>query len=251
MSLIQDKPLDLKLLSLNIHKGFNWKNDSLILENLRNVIRTENADLVFLQEVVGENRLHLRNESKWPKEPQFEFLAHQIWDHYSYGQNAVYPEGHHGNAILSKFPITFWKNINLSTNKLEQRGLLHCIIEIPPQNFKIHLLCTHLNLIFGRSKQINMISEYLKTTLNSNEPIILAGDFNDWDKKAAKHFTTDLKFLDLLEPSIKTFPALHPILRLDGIYTHQFQKIHSKIHHSQPWDSWSDHSALIAQVRLL
>ena len=44
----------------------------------------------------------------------YEFLADTIWSQYAYGRNAVYDNGDHGNALLSKFPITHYENHDIS-----------------------------------------------------------------------------------------------------------------------------------------
>jgi signal transduction histidine kinase len=75
------------------------------------------ADVVFLQEIHGEHKGHQANLQDWPNEAQFEYLADSIWHHHAYGKNAVYPEGHHGNAILSKYPIKRWDNLDLTLHE--------------------------------------------------------------------------------------------------------------------------------------
>ncbi|MGZ3709925.1 MAG: endonuclease/exonuclease/phosphatase family protein, partial [Bdellovibrionota bacterium] len=64
---------------------------------MRDALRAERADLVFLQEVLGEHEIHSRTVQGWPAGPQFEFLADELWPHFAYGKNAAYSAGHHGN----------------------------------------------------------------------------------------------------------------------------------------------------------
>ena len=45
----------------------------------------------------------------------------------AYGMNAVYPHGHHGNAILSRWTIDQFTNHDVSDHALEKRGLLHAV----------------------------------------------------------------------------------------------------------------------------
>ncbi len=56
-----------------------------------------------------------------------------MWSDYAYGRNAVYPEGHHGNAVLSRFPIEYYENRDISVGNGEKRGLLYCRI-VPPRS---------------------------------------------------------------------------------------------------------------------
>src|SRR5690606_4779870 len=101
----EDTPLTLKVLTVNTHTGFTALNRRFILHELREAIRATGADIVFLQEVLGAHEHHASKHDSWPATSQYEFLADSIWKDFAYGRNAVYPYGHHGNALLSKFPI--------------------------------------------------------------------------------------------------------------------------------------------------
>ena len=116
----------LRVLTYNMHKGFCFYSRQYVLKELREAIRSVDADVVFLQEVMGVHPAKENEEHELSS--QFEFLADQIWPHFAYGKNAVYSSGHHGNAILSKHPFLAYENINISTNPLERRGLLHAQI---------------------------------------------------------------------------------------------------------------------------
>ena len=215
----------IKILSYNIHKGFDWNNKNYFLKEMKEFIKSSHADIVFLQEVVGKNNKYMEMGMI---DSQFEFLADQIWPHFSYGHNAVYDHGHHGNLILSKFPITSYQNINISTNNLEKRGFLICKIAIPDlekntETF-FYVACSHLNLLHtSRLQQYQKIKKHmLSEDLNHDTPIIIAGDFNDWNQKCANVFEIDLGMQEV-HKSIhgrfaKTFPALYPLFCLDRIY---------------------------------
>ena len=122
------EPLQLRLCSYNIHKGICAANSRAILPQLRHSIRTVNADMMFLQEVVGEKQLADLRSKKVSgaavEYPQFEFLADEVWPHYAYGRNALYQTGHHSNAILSKYPFDEWDNTDVSHWRFSQRGIL-------------------------------------------------------------------------------------------------------------------------------
>lgn len=91
----------LQVLTVNTHKGFNPFNRRFILPELREAVRSVGADLVFLQEVLGSHSLHAARLPSQLPAPQYEYLADSMWPQFAYGRNAVYPEGHHGNAVLS------------------------------------------------------------------------------------------------------------------------------------------------------
>ena len=104
----------LRVLTVNTHKGFTAFNRRFILPELREAVRSTSADLVFLQEVVGEHERHSSRYDDWPQTSQYEFLADSMWSDFAYGRNAVYPDGHHGNALLSKYPIREYRNLDVS-----------------------------------------------------------------------------------------------------------------------------------------
>src|SRR4051812_42651236 len=91
--------MTLKVLTLNVHKGFSALNSKFILPDLREALRTVDADLIFLQEVQGAHSGHEAQVQAWPDVPQYEYLADSVWHDFAYGRNAVYSNGHHGNAI--------------------------------------------------------------------------------------------------------------------------------------------------------
>lgn len=213
--------MKLKVLSFNIHKGFNWNNSEPTLEKLKLFLESANADIVFLQEVVGENVEFEAKYSKWMSN-QFEYLADSIWNEYAYAKNAIYDGRHHGNVILSKYPIVKNEQIDISTNSFEQRGVLFC--EINCDGEKIHCYNLHLNLTHhGRKKQYQKIQTILEDKASKNVPIIMAGDFNDWNQKASEKLSTHLDLQEahyyLYRKYAKTFPAALPVFNLDRIYT--------------------------------
>src|SRR5690348_5478329 len=118
----------LTVMTVNIHKGFTTFNRRFILPELRDAVRKVGADIVFMQEVLGTHDEHGKKIAEdWPDGAgQYEFLADSIWPQYAYGRNMVYPKGHHGNAVMSKFPIVQHQNHDVSIAGPEKRGLLHC-----------------------------------------------------------------------------------------------------------------------------
>jgi len=114
----------LHILTYNIHKGFSQFNKKRIsLHELRDRLQSVEPDLVFLQECVGFHARLAERHANWPTSPQYEFLAEQVWQDFAYGRNAVVDDAHHGNAILSKFPILRWDNEDVSMHRLERRGI--------------------------------------------------------------------------------------------------------------------------------
>lgn len=245
--------MKLKVLSFNIHKGFNWNNTVPTLEKLKTFLERENPDIVFLQEVVGENKVFNEKFSKWMSN-QFEFLADSIWNEFAYAKNAIYDGRHHGNVILSKYPIVSKRQVNISTNKFEQRGVLHCEIEIETK--RIHCYNVHLNLThFGRRKQYESLKKIIKENHSEDHPIILAGDFNDWNKRASESLVHELElteaFKKLHQDYAKTFPAIYPVFSLDRIYTKNVNVTHAHVPDCIVAKNLSDHLPVYMEGEIL
>ena len=75
--------MKLRLATYNIHNGFSHFNRRMMVHELRHHLRLLDVDLVFLQEVQGENEHHARQVFDWPAEPQYEFLADEVWQDYA------------------------------------------------------------------------------------------------------------------------------------------------------------------------
>lgn len=212
------------------------------------ILQTQ-ADLVFLQEIIGKNEKHAQTFTDWPRETQFEYLADTVWTHFSYGKNAITSPGDHGNAILSKFPIEHTLNLDISSSKLEQRGLLHV------KTAQFDLFSTHLSLMnFSRRKQMDQIIDYISNRVDPSRPVILAGDFNDWSQDLHEPFQEKLQlkeaFRELYGSPANTFPSALPFLKLDRVYFRGFHAKSAQCLSDSPWDELSDHLPLLVKLEL-
>ncbi|MBS0299960.1 MAG: endonuclease/exonuclease/phosphatase family protein [Proteobacteria bacterium] len=246
----------LKVLTYNIHKGFSATNLHFILHEIKNLLRNINADVVFLQEVQGERNKSNHRFTDWPNSRQFEFLADQVWHHFAYGKNAIYKSGHHGNAILCKYPFIEWENINVSFLKSASRSLLHGTIQIPGSAQKIHIICVHLGL-FGqeREHQLATLVKRINSHVPASEPLIIAGDFNDWRGRAEHFLHRGLGVKEVFKITrgtyARTFPSWLPVLSMDRIYYRGLDIVNCDRLHGQPWRRLSDHIPLLAEFRLI
>lgn len=239
----------LRIASFNIHKGVSSFNARLVVHKQRGLIRKLNADIVFLQEVRGAHARH----SKLMLGSQYEFLADSIWPNYAYGKNAVVYGGHHGNAILSKYPIVNWENENVSANVAEQRGLLHCEIEIPGWHSNLHCICVHFGLLsLWRRKQLKALNARINSIVPKGAPLIIAGDFNDWKQEAASILSVQQHLQEVFKIThgahARSFPSLLPMLKLDRIYARGFNIDHCQVHSGVAIANLSDHAALTADL---
>ena len=226
------------MLTYNIHKGFGASGRTFSLEGVREAIRSAEVEIVFLQEVRGT---------------QFEYLADTIWSHYAYGKNAVTSDGDHGNAILSKYPFVSWENIDVSNSKLQRRGLLHGVIEIPEATRRIDLICLHLDLFqAGRERQVERLCAQIEARIPRDRPLIVAGDFNDWNRKVSSELKERLGLSEAIEvlqgTPARTFPIWMPLLPLDRIYIRGMTPKLCARYTRGRWRRLSDHAALWVEL---
>jgi endonuclease/exonuclease/phosphatase family metal-dependent hydrolase len=242
----------LRVLTYNMHKGFCFYSREYVLAQLREAIRSVDADVVFLQEVMGVHPPHAE-EPELPS--QFEYLADELWPHFAYGKNAIYSDGHHGNAILSKHPFVAYENINISTNQLESRGLLHAQVQVNGQSAALHLVCLHLDLLErGRRQQMRSLIERVRQSVPPECPLIVAGDFNDWKQKFSTAMDEELGLheagVTFTGQHAKTFPSWRPFLALDRIYLRRFDVTDYQVLYEVPWRKMSDHAAVVVELEL-
>ena len=243
----------LHVASYNIHKGLSQFSQRVVVHELREQLHKLDPDIAFLQEVQGLHTGRAANHDEWPQDPQHEFLAADVWRNAAYGRNAVYEHGHHGNAILSRFPIIASQNQNVTHLRFERRGMLHCAIEVPGLDQHLHCVCVHLSL-FGRSRrrQMDALASRLESLVPADAPLIIAGDFNDWRNRAhdllAERLGLTEVFAGVVGRPTRSFPSALPVLRLDRIYTRGFAVVQTQVHFGPPWSEISDHAALSAHL---
>ncbi len=245
----------LRVCTYNIHKGFSQFNRRMVIHELRERLRSLEVDVVFLQEVQGLHAGHERRHPDWPAPPQHEFLAESYWVQSAYGRNAVYDHGHHGNAILSRFPILSAQNQDVSDHRFERRGLLHCEIDVPGAKESVHCFCVHLGLMAGsRKRQMAQLAERIEGHVPVSAPLIIAGDFNDWQNRADTILARRLGLSEVFHAQrgrpARSFPSHRPLLSLDRIYVRGLATLQATVHSGPPWSGISDHAALTAELAL-
>jgi endonuclease/exonuclease/phosphatase family metal-dependent hydrolase len=249
----------LRILSYNIHQGLTIHKRRIAITKLKEAIKALRADIVLLQEVAGVNARHVPAKGGRITSFQLEAFADEIWPYHAYGRNAVFAGGFHGNAILSKFPIVRWDNVDISVKlvrrglvkMLPKRGMLHAEIELPDRGVSAHILGTHFGLLqYERHRQLKQLCTYIRSEIPIGSPFVVAGDFNDWremiTRKLARQLHTDEAYLSHHRRHARTFPARFPVLCLDRIYYRGFE-LHSATRLAgKPWLFLSDHLPLMA-----
>ena len=242
----------LTVVTYNIHKGLSQFNRRLVLHDIREGLKNLDADVAFLQEVQGKHEKNAKRHVTWPGVAQHEFLTHE-GSHCVYGMNAVYQHGHHGNAVVSRHPIPVWENIDISHHPIESRGLLHCEVQIDGWRETLHCINVHLGL-WARSRryQLEWMAERIKAAVPKGAPLVVAGDFNDWQRRASDYLAEELGLYEVFERHegrlAKSYPAQMPIFTLDRIYVRGLEVDGVQRHTGAPWSRLSDHVALAATL---
>ena len=239
----------------NIHKGFSHLTRRMVIHELREKLHGLASDILFLQEVQGVHRRHAGRYHDWPGKPQHEFIADTVWREVAYGRNANTRHGHHGNAMLSCFPIVAQENLDISAHLFESRGMLHCEMQLKRGLPSLHCINVHLGLFErGRRWQVRALTERIRESVPDDAPLIIAGDFNDWRRKADRSLQDDLGVVEVFEAArgrpARTFPAMMPMFRLDRIYARGLNVLSADVHYAYPLARLSDHAALAATFEI-
>jgi endonuclease/exonuclease/phosphatase family metal-dependent hydrolase len=269
--------MKLKVATYNIHKGVTQFRGRPRIHEVRVALNSMDADIVFLQEVQDRNE-RLARHPNYHKGTQLDFLCAGGYEHRAYGMNAVYPHGHHGNAILSRHTIHNFTNHDVSDHALEKRGLLHAVARADGNGgtpVDVHLICVHFGLINrSRLRQASFLIDFVEQEVPRGAPLIIAGDFNDWQRRvdtllrgrlSLREVCTDLvpeqrSVLDRMLPwrggrdakvsVARTFPSFAPWLTLDRIYVRGFKVLAMQVPKGLTWARRSDHAPLIAELEL-
>lgn len=262
--------MKLRIATYNIHKGVSAFGRKARIHGIKDAIGLLDADLVFLQEVQGQHDFHAERHTRWPEVGQHEFLAGESHES-AYGMNAVYQHGHHGNALLSRFPIASFTNYDVSDHAYEQRGILHAVVRIA--ELDVHCFVIHLGLFaVSRRRQVQALIHEIRKSVPADAPLIIAGDFNDWSKKLSQTLYQELAVIEAFDVEqvqkssiftmhgmramlkmpqsahARTFPAGLPWFCLDRVYMRGFQVERAEVLSGAPWTQLSDHVPIVASL---
>ena len=234
---------ELKLVSYNLHKGKNFFGRSFGFDTLNSFLKMENFDIGFFQEVLGDHQF----DKTLPH--QMELIADKKWHGHAFTRNSIVSNFDHGNSILSKYPIIDQKILNLTLHPLEKRSAIFVMLDLGSTT--LACICTHLNLRQkDRIKQARLIIDFINNHIDRDTPLILAGDFNDWNGTICRLLTTEGQLSS--HSSIhqaNTFPSFMPFLPLDRIFYRDIKSLDLYAGESGKFRSYSDHLPLFNTIR--
>ena len=120
--------MHLRIVTYNIHKCIGGLDRRFDHERVRSVIAHYHPDLVLMQEVdnqVERSRYHSLSDLLG----KLLGLRHRAW----FPNVSVRGGGEYGNALLSRFPISWAQNIDLTIPPRKRRSVLHarCRVRLP------------------------------------------------------------------------------------------------------------------------
>ena len=166
---------------------------------------------------------------------------------------------HYGNAILSRYPLTFRRGVDLPGRSpffcRENRAAIE--VNIETNLGKVHIINTHLGLGWGeRLVQAQLfISAEWRAAIADDTPLILLGDFNSLPGsrpyRTLNRHLHDVRELIRASRPIRTFPTRFPVLTVDHIFVNRaVQPLSVTVHRSPLARIASDHFPLMAEFVL-
>ena len=104
-----------------------------------------------------------------------------------------------------------------------------------------------------RRHQVRLLRALVEE-LPAQAPLLVAGDFNDWRRRAHEVLEREVGlkevFVSAYGESAKTFPSRFPLLSLDRIYVRNASVHLPVVLPRRPWSHLSDHAPLAAEIHL-
>lgn len=203
----------IKIASYNIKSG-QGMDGKVDLNRTAEVLAGLNADFIALQEVDV-------NRPRSFSVHQAEYLAKSLGMDYVFGAAIVYKnESFYGNAILSRFPIITSSNHQLPAQD-PKRAMME--IEADVNGNKLRLFNTHMEL--SRQLRLQQMQDFIVPLIQSNHvATVFCGDLNESPHEAAVSYFSNYmqdSFSANRKTIRNTFPADHPVERMDYIFYNQ------------------------------
>jgi endonuclease/exonuclease/phosphatase family metal-dependent hydrolase len=236
---------NIRILTYNIRKGKGATGrDKVPMSALGEAMRSHPVDLVLCQEVFHCARTGASQSGH---------LAEALGFNSYYGANKFREVGHHGNTTLTRLRVQHFENHDISTNTVEKRGALYCRVQVGKS--PLHVFNVHLGLNqWQRANQVRQVAEIMDSLRIHDEPVLLAGDFNDWHRKLDRVIVGELGFHNAFAgrkpKAVMTWHAKRPLFSLDRIYVRNLRAKRAERLSGEPWSLLSDHLPLWAELTM-
>ncbi len=139
---------------------------------------------------------------------------------------------------------------SISDHRFEQRGLLHAVADV--HGIETHLICVHFGLFArSRARQAEALVERVRTVVPNGVPLVIAGDFNDWNHRLDAQICNTLGAVEASHARgarLHTFPSHMPWWQLDRIYVRGYEIERAHALTGRDWAQRSDHVPLVAEL---
>ena len=234
--------IDLRIATYNIHRS-RGMDRRVIPARIVDVLRSIDADVIALQEVVGAGPAGAGHAEEigaglgmgWVMTCVRMLRQHQF-----------------GNVILSRYPIVHHSQYDLSWRTCEARACQRADIDIGGR--PLHIYNVHLGTaVLERRYQAGRLASFVHDRRVTGPKVIL-GDFNEWMKGlATKTLSSLFESVDISTHlrRRRTYPGLFPVVHLDHIYYEGRVEVHSvEMPRTRKTLMASDHLPLVATFRI-
>jgi endonuclease/exonuclease/phosphatase family metal-dependent hydrolase len=175
------------------------------------------------------------------------------------GENRRLLGGSYGNVILSRWPIRFESNYDITWRGRERRGCLRADVQVEAEEGTralLHVFNVHLGTAFieRRHQARRLVSREILQGSELTGARIMLGDFNEWTRGLASQLlASHLESADVRAHlgRAKTYPGVLPLLHLDHIYYDAALELKRlTLHRSRNALVASDHLPLVADFQL-
>lgn len=235
----------IRLVTYNIRKGKGASGRSTAgVTALGDALRGISPDIVLCQEVFHGGT---------PDSEQSTELASLLNLRCYYEPNKRRRIGHHGNATFLQHDVAVAQNYDISTNFIERRGALYVRARV--HGCTVHIVNAHLGLnTRQRLAQVRRIAAIVSDNAANGEPVVLAGDFNDWNGRVDRVLVSELGFVDALghmpKEHVCTWHARRPLLNLDRVYLRNVRAVTGRRVDGKPWHELSDHLPVAVELEI-
>ena len=225
----------MKIVSYNVHRAIG-RDRKFSPERILGVLREIDADVVALQEVEAHDQ----------GADMLDWLGAQCGMEAIAGTTLLRHDGHYGNGLLTRLPVTHKTLCDLSWRGREPRGAIAADLDVHGEPLRV--VATHLGL--RPAERRDQVQRLIKLFTDApKDKAVLLGDLNEWFlwgrplRRLHRYFKHT--------PHVATFPSGLPFLALDRVWTHPRSLLKRISVHRTPLSRVaSDHLPLVAFVEV-
>ena len=161
--------LQFTAVTYNVHQcvGIDGQRDP---ERILKILKKMKSDIIGLQEVhsmVGSSS----------ETAQMKYLARGLGFEPVAGTTVFRPDSHYGNVLLTRFPVSRVRLLDLSYGRREPRGAIDVTVSVYGSPMRV--IVTHFGLSpFERSYQANKLLDHVNK--EQLHPMVILTDLNEW-----------------------------------------------------------------------